>query len=671
MIDRLVASESTVRKFLCKESGQFSTKDVATKAFTAAVVRLSILNYCRLLVNIGVTRNLFTAIFYLIFHGSAWRTESNVSKWAARAVEPLCGQPKPVGAAKTTSSTSSLPGSTAESGSKSGTIEKRSGAVGGSPKKEGEAESSRGAVMYEEGESPSNQNNGQGSGQQGGGASFSSPTQDGEPVALDSAPPTTPKTLKVNGQDSAALKRVDSPSEQPADGSPSPIKKLEQLIESGSSDPSVRQESVSSDEGSASGNVSTAETGNVGDPPVDPLPQANTSVPLLARDGPNDVPIGAASPDGSDTSGKAEVVANPAAQSSREVKRAAKGLAIKYSRDAVQRLLRIAGISDTEIDFFFGNGIISIVNREGNLGSSGKGEPSVALLNAILNKALSSNSFSLPDPGAEEDLVNYLNRVCGIVNLEYTFVDRISAPIQIPWGRAIMRDLYNVMLLAISIARLNRSGDDDWSARFRLGDIRARLASEDREDSINAIQGVADAKEITTASSLFSFLNANDSFSKFIIEIGIVDVSGDPTSYRDSECDPWLPDFDWTSDVKSKESSSAFVLYRILLKAMDNSGFTLPDCVQSAANPVAALKNAAECVGVRPAFNSASWDLFSLTEKGIGFLTGADKDRERSLRVQKALQCAVEFAKLAKNGWDDDSKFRSLCVEWCNVLGLK
>jgi hypothetical protein len=83
----LASNERAVKSVLAKKTNQFPSNSDMAKAFVTEIVGLSLFSYCRLLVLASVANNLFTAIFYLIFHPSAWRTASNAQKWLGNLSE--------------------------------------------------------------------------------------------------------------------------------------------------------------------------------------------------------------------------------------------------------------------------------------------------------------------------------------------------------------------------------------------------------------------------------------------------------------------------------------------------------------------------------------------------------------------------------------------------------
>lgn len=80
-IQILTASQKAASWLLDRKAGASCSDTSRMEIFTTALLNLSVLEYCRLLTIAGVANSLFTAIFYLLFHGSAWRTASNVKEW--------------------------------------------------------------------------------------------------------------------------------------------------------------------------------------------------------------------------------------------------------------------------------------------------------------------------------------------------------------------------------------------------------------------------------------------------------------------------------------------------------------------------------------------------------------------------------------------------------------
>jgi hypothetical protein len=81
IIQRLASSDGVAVKVFTGNAKQFPTSTAMAQAFTSAVVLLSVFAYCRLLVTAKIANNLITAILYLVFHASAWRTAANIKTW--------------------------------------------------------------------------------------------------------------------------------------------------------------------------------------------------------------------------------------------------------------------------------------------------------------------------------------------------------------------------------------------------------------------------------------------------------------------------------------------------------------------------------------------------------------------------------------------------------------
>jgi hypothetical protein len=191
-----------------------------------------------------------------------------------------------------------------------------------------------------------------------------------------------------------------------------------------------------------------------------------------------------------------------------------------------------------------------------------------------------------------------------------------------------------------------------------------RLELEDSEDSTATIQGVADAKKIAKAEDLFSFLNANYSFSNFIAAAGIADPTKATVIIRDK-----------TSGLRQicteEKKVSDFLLSEILEEAMQDPNFTLPDFTHCA-TPIDVMKEVAKFVNMDYKFVPISSGLLAKGANAIWeWVSGTDNNKAYLLCVQNALRCAVNFAKLAKYNWVDGVEFRSLCVQWCAALGLE
>jgi hypothetical protein len=625
VIDRLVANEDIIRELSHKKSGQFSSKDIAAGVFTQAVSRLSILDYCRLIVRIGATRNLFTAIFYLIFHVSAWRTTANVEKWAAKAARLMCGMPNKPDASEIPSIPSSSVGSTPKDNIQSGDTAEGNAGIRreGLEHEDGEVVARRLRATYQgQGLGLRGAQNGQGGGAvQGSGRQASGGTSPKTPPVDGKGNDIAQTNGSQNGSSgSAPLKRgVDAP--VTADP-PSPGEQLE---------------------GSPSSPIS--KLGQLGESP-----------------------------------NREEVEEHRRASALNDAKRR-----LQVENGPFQELLIAAGVADVEENFYFDKSSKCVISESklknanaairGRLSRGHTKKPSAVLISMILSKAINDSSFSLPKVSEKDSPASYLIKACSSVNLVYEFTNsvntsfsgRFAALLLLSERMALVRGLYGALEAAITVARAAANGREkllpsltkDWhnvcsKPRLAAGNV-GTLTTE----------GIVSIKQISDARGLLSFLNARNGFSMFIAKMKIDDTMEAKRARRNGK------------------KPSVSVLHSILEQAMTNPGFRLPESPKCS-DPIEMLNNIAGHVGMKHTFkqvdqsSSGAWDrtkfLWENTTTGLhatierGALTSWGEVHSDNLR--KALQCAVDIAKLAARDWDNDSQIRELCSRWFTVLGL-
>jgi hypothetical protein len=82
VIYNLVSDRRAVETVLAKKTEQPPSNTAIAQVFVSKFISLPFFDYCSLLIMARVVGNRFTAIFYIFFHPSAWRTASNGQKWA-------------------------------------------------------------------------------------------------------------------------------------------------------------------------------------------------------------------------------------------------------------------------------------------------------------------------------------------------------------------------------------------------------------------------------------------------------------------------------------------------------------------------------------------------------------------------------------------------------------